>query len=82
MANESNVGRRTRDIEPEYQFEVNIPPLRATVHLRYDRRYRYIRIRDYVFDAQISSHNELSPLLPGSILLPRIDELLHEVIFN
>jgi len=66
-------------MESDYQFQVNVPPLTAHVHLRYDRRYSYIRVGDYIFDAQISAHPELAPLTPNSTLLPILDLLLHQV---
>jgi len=71
--------RRTSEVDSVDQFTVQIAPLTAVVSLRHDRRYTFIRIGDYVFDARISPHPELDPLLPGSRLLPVLDELLHNV---
>jgi hypothetical protein len=61
------------------EYMVERGPLRAWVTLRRDKRFKYVRIADFLYEAVIEPHPELEKVVPGSGILTDLRDIIQEV---
>jgi hypothetical protein len=64
------------------EYKVEKGPLRAWVTLRKDKRFKYVRIYDFLYEAIIEPHPELEKVVPGSGILTDLRDIIQEVSNN
>lgn len=61
------------------QYIIAVPPLRARVYRRADKRFKYIKVSYYIFEAQIDSNVALQKVSADSLILIQLNKLVQKV---